>query len=55
MLRALSMDLPNKELKNTTGRNATWGVFKAYAVFFSSFQHWTNSSLLITLCVRPFP
>ncbi len=32
-LRTLSMDLPKKKLLNTTGRNMTWGVFKAYAFF----------------------
>ncbi len=28
------MDLPKKKLMDTTGRNTTWGVFKAYVVFF---------------------
>ncbi len=33
----LSMDLPKKKLSNTctTGENTTWGVFKAYAFFFT--------------------
>ncbi len=26
--------LCSKKLNNTTGRNSTWGVFKAYAFFF---------------------
>ncbi len=28
LLRALSMDLPKKKLRNATGRNTLWGVFK---------------------------
>ena len=31
-----SMDLPKKKLRNMTGRNTTWGVFKAYVVFLSN-------------------
>ena len=27
-----SESLAKKKLRNTTGRNTTWGVFKAYAV-----------------------
>ncbi len=27
------MDLPKKKLTNMTGRNTTWGVFKAYVFF----------------------
>ncbi len=30
----LSMDLPKKKLRNTTGRNTTWGVFIVYAFFY---------------------
>ncbi len=32
--RALTIDLSKKKLRNTTGRNTTWGVLKAYVVFF---------------------
>ncbi len=31
----LSIDLPQKKLRHMTGRNTTWGVFKAYAFFFT--------------------
>ncbi len=34
LLKAYSMDLLKEKLRNTTGRNTTWGVFKAYAGFF---------------------
>ncbi len=30
----MSIDLPKRKLRSTTGRNTTWGVFKAYAVSF---------------------
>ena len=38
------MDLPKKKLRNMTGRNTTWGVFKAYAFFFN-ITHLTNIAL----------
>ena len=28
------LDMPKKKLRKATGRNTTWGVFKAYAVSF---------------------
>ena len=31
--RNLSMDPPKEKLRNMTGRNTTWGVFKVYAFF----------------------
>ncbi len=34
LMRAYSMDLLKKKLRNTTGGNTTWGVFKAYAFFY---------------------
>ncbi len=42
LLRALSMGMPKKTLRNTTGRNTMWGVFKAYAVFFSDMLAYTE-------------
>ena len=38
LLIAYSMDLLKKKLRNTTGGNKTWGVFKAYVVFFVTTQ-----------------
>ena len=34
-IQLTSETLPKKKLRKTTGRNTMWGVFKAYAVFFS--------------------
>ena len=33
-VRFPSESMPKKTLKNTTGRNTTWSVFKAYVFFF---------------------
>ncbi len=41
LLRVLSVDLPKKNLRNTT-----WGVFKAYAVFFL----WPSSEKIKPKC-----
>ncbi len=35
--RSAEVDLPKKQLRNMTGRNMTWGVFKAYAFFLNVF------------------
>ena len=35
----MACDLPKRKLRNMTGRRTTWGVFKAYVVFFYIFLY----------------